>query len=155
MVSYIINYISQLINVLIVQLFIIRKDIMSLKIDHITLLVSDLKTSMPYYTALLTFIGYKQLRDYVWTDENGFFIQFGQAKPDTNSYERYGSGMNHIGFSAPSEKFVIACREHMLNAGFSVPEIQNLRGAICLFMKDCEGIRFEISYYPPGVDVVD
>ena len=128
---------------------------MSLKIDHITLLVSDLKTSMPYYKTLLAFIGYKQLRDYVWTDENGFFIQFGQAKPETNSYERYGSGMNHIGFPAPSETFVIACRTHMLSAGFSVPELQDIGGAKCLFMKDSDGIRFEISYYPPGVEVVD
>lgn len=128
---------------------------MSLKIDHITLLVSSLKTSMPYYQTLLTFIGYTQLRDHVWTDQNGFFIQFGQAKPDTNCYERYGSGMNHLGFSAPSEKFVNECREQMLSAGFSAPEIQNIGGAKCLFMKDSDGIRFEISYYPPGVNVVD
>ena len=39
--------------------------------------------------------------------------------------------------------------------GFEVPEIQNLQGASALFMKDPDGIRFEITYYPPGVSIVD
>jgi len=40
-------------------------------------------------------------------------------------------------------------------AGFEVPEIQDLGGASALFMKDPDGIRFEITYYPPGASVVD
>jgi len=43
----------------------------------------------------------------------------------------------------------------MGNAGFDVPEVQNLGGAIALFMKDPDGIRFEITYYPPGMAVID
>lgn len=43
----------------------------------------------------------------------------------------------------------------MKSAGFEVPEIQNLQGASALFMKDPDGIRFEITYYPPGVSIVD
>jgi catechol 2,3-dioxygenase-like lactoylglutathione lyase family enzyme len=128
---------------------------MPLKIDHITLLVSSLETSMPYYQTLLTLIGYKKLRDHVWTDGDGFFLQFGQAKPETRPYERYGSGMNHVGFSAPSETFVKEFREQMIEAGFNTPEIQDIRCSKCLFMRDNDGIRFEISYYPPGADVVD
>jgi hypothetical protein len=43
----------------------------------------------------------------------------------------------------------------MLDAGFDAPEIQDLGGAKALFMKDPDGIRFEVSYYPPGQTVFD
>ncbi|MCO4798857.1 MAG: VOC family protein [Colwelliaceae bacterium] len=128
---------------------------MPLKVDHVTLLVTSLKASMPYYEKLLELIGFKKLRDFVWTDEEGFFIQFNQAKEGTTSYERYGAGMNHIGFSAPNVAFVKNVQSQMKVAGFNVPDIQIFDGATALFMKDPDGIRFEISYYAPGVSVVD
>jgi hypothetical protein len=46
-------------------------------------------------------------------------------------------------------------RERMADAGFPIPEIQHLGGATALFMKDPDGIRFEITNYPPGADTVD
>ncbi len=33
--------------------------------------------------------------------------------------------------------------------------MQLLDGAVALFMKDPDGIRFEVSFYPPGVSPVD
>ena len=128
---------------------------MPLKIDHVTILVKSLTKSMPYYAKLLELIDFTQLRDFVWTDNEGFFLQFNQAKEGTTAYERYGAGMNHIGFSAPSPEFVIDVQTKMKAAGFVVPEIQNFDGVKALFMKDPDGIRFEITYYPPGVPVVD
>ncbi len=128
---------------------------MGLKLDHITLLVSSLEKSMPYYDTLLPIIGFNKLRNYVWTDGNGFYIQFNQAKDNTSAYERYGSGLNHVGFSAPSPETVNLVQTKMEDAGFAVPEIQNLSGATALFMKDPDGIRFEVTHYPPGVSVVD
>jgi hypothetical protein len=35
-----------------------------------------------------------------------------------------------------------------------LPDVQDLGGAIALFMKDPDGIRFEVTWYPPGVVVV-
>lgn len=128
---------------------------MPLKVDHVTVLVKSVEKSMPYYSKLLELIGFKKLRDYVWTDDAGFFLQFNQAKDGTSEYERYGAGMNHIGFSAPSHDFVFDVRAKMKDAGFPVPEIQNFDGVKALFMKDPDGIRFEITYYPPGKAVVD
>jgi len=128
---------------------------MALKPDHITLLVESIEKSMPYYDALLPLLGFEKLRDYVWTDGDGFFIQFGRAKKGCNAYERYASGLNHIGFSAPSADTVKSIQSKMKETGFAVPEIQNLRGATALFMKDPDGIRFEITHYPAGVSVVD
>lgn len=126
-----------------------------MKIDHITLLVSSLEHSMPYYEHLLPLLGFAKKKDHVWTDGKGFYFQFSQAKPNTAAYERYGAGMNHLGFGAASPDEVYAIRAAMQAAGFAVPEIQNLGGAIALFMKDPDGIRFEVTYYPPGMAVVD
>lgn len=126
-----------------------------MKIDHITLLVSSLENSMPYYDALLPLLGFQKTKDHIWTDGDGFFFQFMEAKSGTSAYERYGAGMNHLGFGADSPEQVQRIQTAMKDAGFPVPEIQHLKGATALFMKDPDGIRFEVTYYPPGVSVVD
>lgn len=126
-----------------------------MKIDHLTLLVSSLERSMPFYAHLLPLLGFSKVKPHVWTDGDGFYFQFLQARPDTRPYERYGAGMNHLGFPATSPGQVLAIRDAMASAGFEVPEVQHLRGATALFMKDPDGIRFEITHYPPGVPVVD
>lgn len=126
-----------------------------MKIDHVTLLFSSLEKSLPFYEALLPLLGFSKKSEKVWTDGDGFFFQFGEAKNGTGAYERYGAGMNHLGFGAPSREFVEGVQAAMRNAGFDAPEIQDLGGAQALFMKDPDGIRFEITWYPPGVAVVD
>jgi len=126
-----------------------------MKIDHITILSQSLDASMPYYDALLPMLGFRKMRAHAWTDDAGFYIQFMQAKADSRPYERYGAGMNHLGFSAPSVEAVVAIRAAMDRLGFAVPDIQDLGGVTALFMKDPDGIRFEISHYPPGTSVVD
>ena len=126
-----------------------------MKLDHVTILVSSLEASMPYYDALLPLVGMRKQKEHVWTDGEGFFFQFLQARPGTFPYERYGAGMNHLGFGADSPEQVHAVRDAMQAAGFEVPEIQHLRGAVALFMKDPDGIRFEVTWYPPGTAVVD
>lgn len=126
-----------------------------MKLDHITLLVSSLENSMPYYEKLLTLVGFDKVRDHVWCNGEGFYFQFRQASEGTLAYQRYGAGMNHLGFGASSPEQVQSIRQAMMDSGFDVPDIQNLDGAIALFMKDRDGIRFEITYYPPGSSVVD
>ena len=126
-----------------------------MKIEHLTLLVSSLEASMPYYARLLPLLGFEKKRDHVWTDGDGFFFQFLQARPGSRPYERHGAGMNHLGFGADSPEQVHAIRREMASAGFAVPEVQDLGGATALFMKDADGIRFEITWYPPGTSVVD
>lgn len=128
---------------------------MAFKLDHVTLLSSDLEQSMAYYDALLPLIGFSKLRDHVWTDGDGFYFQFRAAKVGSSPYERYGAGMNHLGFSVPTPHAVARIREQMAEAGFEVPEIQNLGSVTALFLKDPDGVRFEISHYPDGTSVVD
>jgi lactoylglutathione lyase len=126
-----------------------------MKVDHISLLLSSLETSMPYYDCLLPQLGFSKKHAHVWTDGAGFFFQFRQAHPDTRPYQRYGAGMNHLGFGASSVEQIQAIRQNMQDAGFPVPEMQRIGDSCALFMKDPDGIRFEITYYAPGTSVVD
>jgi catechol 2,3-dioxygenase-like lactoylglutathione lyase family enzyme len=125
------------------------------KLDHVTILVSTLERSMPFYDRLLSLLGFQKLRDHVWTDGAGFHLQFQQAAAGSQPYDRYGAGMNHLGFGAASREQVTELRAAMQAAGFEVPDIQYLGGATALFMKDPDGIRFEVTHYPPGVNIVD
>ncbi len=126
-----------------------------MKIDHITLLVSSLADSMPYYDKLLPLLGFAKKRDHIWTDSQGFFFQFLESHPGLPGYERYGAGMNHLGFAAPDAETVQSVRQAMSDAGFATPEIQNIGPMTALFMKDPDGIRFEVTHTPPGFDPVD
>ena len=71
----------------------------------------------------------------------------------------WGSGIISREYPIKKAKFIAVrgpqTRKHLMLQGFEVPEIQNLQGASALFMKDPDGIRFEITYYPPGVSIVD
>ena len=132
-----------------------KADLGLMKPDHITILVRSLAKSMPFYDALLPLLGYEKQKNHIWHDGDGFFIQFAQAKTATSDYERYAPGMNHLGFGAPDAAFVRMVRDAMMAAGFAVPDIQDLGGATALFMKDPDGMRFEITFYPPGMPVVE
>jgi catechol 2,3-dioxygenase-like lactoylglutathione lyase family enzyme len=127
----------------------------ALRIDHVAIMVRDLAVSLPYYETLLATLGWERRSSTTWTDGVGTFLQFRQAHDGTADYGRYAPGMNHLGFGAPSSEVVRSVRERMAAAGFPVPEIQNLGGAEALFMKDPDGIRFEVTWYPPGAAVVD
>ncbi|MDO1558682.1 VOC family protein [Brevundimonas sp. 2R-24] len=126
-----------------------------LKIDHLTILWRDTAASEPYYAALLPLLGFSQTKRGIWTDGEGFFLQFRPANPETREYERYGPGVNHVGFGAPDPETVERVQTQMRAVGFDAPEIRDLNGARALFMKDPDGLRFEITWYPPGVPVVD
>lgn len=127
---------------------------MALSIDHVTISVSRREQSLPYYAALLELLGFTRQSDVIWTNGSGLFIQIVDARPDAHPYDRRGPGLNHLGFGAPDVAFVERVRDQMRARGFDAPEIQRLGGATALFMKDPDGLRFEITHYPPGVPVV-
>ena len=126
-----------------------------LRLDHLTILVSSMETSRRFHDVLLPLLGFSRTTKENWTDGEGFFLQFREAKPDTRPYERYAAGLNHLGFGAPDERTVHAIRERLIAAGYEQAEVQDLSGAKALFVKDPDGLRFEITYYPPGMNVVD
>lgn len=127
----------------------------ALKADHLTLMVRSLEASASWYATLLPALGFSRTKTGNWGTPDGFFLQVLQADADTADYARRAPGLNHVGFGAPDEETVLRIQAAMRAAGFEAPEIQNLGGARALFMRDPDGIRFEVTYYPPGVSVVD
>lgn len=127
---------------------------MALSIDHVTIAASDLDASLAYYAALLELLGFTRQSKGIWTDGSGLFVQVVEAHAGRRPYDRHGPGLNHLGFGAPDAAFVEGVRDQMRARGFEAPEIQNIGGATALFMKDPDGLRFEVTYYPPGVPVV-
>ena len=128
---------------------------MALSIDHVTIAASDLDASLAYYAALLELLGFTRHSKVIWTNGRGLFVQVVEAHAGKRPYDRHGPGLNHLGFGAPDVAFVEGVRDQMRARGFEAPEIQNIGGATALFMKDPDGLRFEVTYYPPGVTVVD
>ena len=127
----------------------------ALRLDHVTIMASDLAASARFYDALWMQIGLTKRRDHVWEDGAGFFVELRAARPGTRPYERHGAGINHIGFRAGSPAQVAALRARMLASGFDMPEIQMLGAATALFAKDPDGFRVEVTHYPEGTSVID
>jgi catechol 2,3-dioxygenase-like lactoylglutathione lyase family enzyme len=118
-----------------------------LKLDHIVLLVGSLERALPYYEILLPLLGFTKSRDHVWGNEDGIYFDFKEATEPGDGYRRYGIGLNHLGFTAPRREAVEEVAAAMEAGGFEVPELQRLGNSYALFMKDPDGMRFEITYY--------
>lgn len=125
-----------------------------LPLDHLTILVGSIQGSRAFYKTLLPLLGFSRTTRENWTNGAGFFLQFLEAKPGTRPYERYGAGLNHMGFGAPDQRTVEDIRDRMAVAGYPA-DIQSLGGAQALFLTDPDGMRVEVTWYPPGVEVVD
>ena len=115
-------------------------------IDHATILVSSLEASLAYYRVLLPLLGYSEAADGSWRG-GGFSLQFAQARPGSGAYDRYGPGLNHLGFALPSREAVEAVGAAMAARGFEVPAIQSFGLASALFLKDPDGLRFEVTHH--------
>jgi catechol-2,3-dioxygenase len=120
-----------------------------MQLDHIVLLLGDLEASLPYYETLLPLIGFAKTRDHVWGNSDGVYLHLKQAGEVGEGYRRHGVGLNHLGFTAPTRAALDEVAAKMAAAGFEVPAVQDFGDAQALFMKDRDGIRFEITYYPP------
>ncbi|MCH4892302.1 glyoxalase [Sphingomonas sp. SFZ2018-12] len=119
-----------------------------MKLDHLVIMVRSLETSLPWYDAMLGLIGFTKSRDHVWGNEDGVYIDLKQAEPETRDYARYGPGLNHLGFTAPTLDILHAVRAGMAAAGFEVPDIQAFGDSTATFFKDPDGMRIEVSHYP-------
>ena len=127
---------------------------MALKLDHMTICVSDWGAYQRHYGALLPLVGFSQVDDSIWTDGDGFYLQFRLASQGTRPYERYGAGLNHWGLAMPSAEAVEELRNALVEGGIDAQPIQSLGGAKALFIPDPDGLRAEFTYYPEGMNPV-
>ncbi len=120
---------------------------MPYSVDHAAIMVSSLDRSMPYYRALLPLLAFAEAPDGMWSDGAGFSLKFDEADPGSRPYDRQGAGLNHLGFAAADRGAVLAVASGMAAAGFEVPDIQPFGKAAALFLKDPDGLRFELSFH--------
>lgn len=126
-----------------------------LPLDHLTILSRDAEASAAWYGALLPWLGFERAKPGIWHNANGLYLQFRTAKAETRPYERYGAGLNHLGFTVPDPGFVEALAAHMTNLGHEARLQRFGDGIVALFMPDPDGLRVEVSWYPEGVPPVD
>lgn len=115
-------------------------------VDHVVVRARSLAASSAYYSALLPLIGFGQIGASRWRTAAGFTVDVQEADPQTADYDRFAPGVNHLGFRAPDPAALEAVRDAMRSAGFPAPDIQRFPGALALFMRDPDGLRFEISF---------
>lgn len=128
---------------------------MTYALDHLTILSRSPEQAAAFYGFLLPRIGFTQKQPHIWANAAGLYIQFGKAKQGTGDYGRYAPGLNHFGLSAPSADAVRALAAELEDAGFEARLQTFDPGITALFVPDPDGLRVEISYYPPGVPPVD
>lgn len=126
-----------------------------LPLDHLTILSTDPDASAAWYGALLPMLGFERTKPGIWHNASGLYLQFRKAAPDTRPYDRYGAGLNHLGFTAPDRAFVERLAGHMGNLGHEARLQRFGDGIVALFMPDPDGLRVEVSWYPEGVPPVD
>lgn len=124
------------------------------KLDHLTICVSDWDAYERHYGTLLPLVGFSRVDHAIWSDGEGFFLQFRQVKEGTRPYERYGAGLNHWGVAMPTAQSVEDLREALIAAGLEIQPIQELSGAQALFIPDPDGLRAEFTHYPEGMNPV-
>lgn len=116
-----------------------------MKLDHMVVMVRALETSLPWYSTLLGALGFTKTRDHVWLNDDGVAIDLKQAEIATRDYERYGPGLNHMGFTADDRAQYDAVRAQMASAGFDVPDAQRFGPSTATFFKDPDGMRVEVA----------
>lgn len=120
---------------------------MALKLDHIVIYLSEMAVSLPFYLALFDLLGLERTGDSVFHDGSGLYFDLRQAAEPEHGYHRLGPGLNHLGFTAPDRGFVDDLGAAMKTRGFDVPEVQLLEDAYCLFLRDPDGMRVEVTAY--------
>lgn len=122
-----------------------------MKLDHIVILLSDLKQHIRFYEILLPIIGFEKVREHVFINQEDVALDFKQADDTAHEYRRHSPGFNHLGFIAPLRDSILEARNTMAKAGFKVPEIQRFEDGEAIFFKDSEGMRIELAYYFKGL----
>lgn len=124
------------------------------EMDHMVLYASELNKSLGFYATVLGAMGFKHEPKTMFK-RDGFTIQIKQSR--SKSYPRNPreikdtqmTGVDHIGFLAPSRKYVERMLIAVENAGYPGGDfIDYDDGAFALFLSDPDGFRVELTYYP-------
>lgn len=124
-------------------------------IDHLTILSRSAEASTAFYGVVLPQLGFSRVKPGIWRNADGLHLQFRTAAEGTRAYERYGPGVNHFGFAAPSPDFVRTLHAVVTKAGYEARLQTFPDGTVALFIPDPDGLRIEVSWYPEGIPPVN
>lgn len=127
----------------------------NLALDHLTILSRSAESAANFYGVVLPQLGFSRVKEGIWRNAAGLHFQFRPAGEAANDYERYGPGLNHFGFTAPSPAFVENVHQVVTAAGYEARLQRFPDGTVALFIPDPDGLRVELSWYPEGVPPVD
>jgi catechol 2,3-dioxygenase-like lactoylglutathione lyase family enzyme len=132
-------------------------------VDHIDLVVTDVARSLAFYRGLLAPLGY--VREAEIEGERGEqviylggerpargAVGFRAARSDAHEvpYDRYGIGLHHLAFTAPSREVVDACADWLRETGSPIEsgpaEFPYSAGYYAVFCPDPDGIKLEIVH---------
>jgi catechol 2,3-dioxygenase-like lactoylglutathione lyase family enzyme len=133
-------------------------------IDHLDLVVSSLARSLPFYRGLLGPLGWVGVHEvrgergetihYLYNADRKGSLGLREKQSDANPtpYDRYGVGVHHVAFDAPSRKAVDKAAEWLRGQGAQIesgPEPYDYQpGYYALFFYDPDGIKLELVYLP-------
>jgi glyoxylase I family protein len=129
-------------------------------IDHLDLVVTDFERSLDFYRGLLAPLGYVSESTiegergehvlYLGRGGRGGSVSLRQAQSDVHAtpYDRYGVGIHHIAFSAPSREIVDDRAAWLRDQGATIesgPEEYGYSpGYYAVFFYDPDGIKLEV-----------
>jgi glyoxylase I family protein len=136
-------------------------------VDHLDLVVSDLARSLAFYTELLAPLGYTRTSEiegergervvYVGGAPGTISVSLREQQSDSHerSYDRYGIGIHHLAFAAPSRAVIDERAQWLHERGAEIEsepaEYDYTPGYYAVFFYDPDGIKLEIVHRPtPG-----
>jgi glyoxylase I family protein len=136
------------------------------KLSHVDLVVSSIERSLPFYRGLLGPLGWTGLTE--MRGERGETIYYlsvatpgvaalglreKQSDAHDVPYDRYGVGVHHVCFDAPSRAVVDERAQWLADRGAEIQSAPRpydyTPGYYAVFFYDPDGIKLEILHRPP------
>jgi glyoxylase I family protein len=133
-------------------------------IDHLDLVVTTLERSLDFYRRLLEPLGYVRTSEiegergervvYIGRQGGMGSVSLREAQSDAHAvpYDRYGVGLHHLAFAAPSREVVDERAAWLRAEGATIEsgpeEYGYTPGYYAVFFHDPDGIKLELVHRP-------
>jgi catechol 2,3-dioxygenase-like lactoylglutathione lyase family enzyme len=134
-------------------------------IDHLDIVVTSLQRSLAFYRGLLEPLGYVRVSEiegergervvYIGRQGGMGSVSLREAQSDAHAvpYDRYGVGLHHLAFAAPSREVVDERAAWLRAEGATIEsgpeEYGYTPGYYAVFFYDPDGIKLELVHRPP------
>jgi glyoxylase I family protein len=139
-------------------------------IDHVDLVVSSLARSLPFYEAVLRFLGYVEVGEIVGEQgervvylsrhqtDGSIGLRERRSPGGPDRHDRYALGLHHLAFSVTNREIVDKIATWARDAGAEIEsgprEYDYTPGYYAAFVRDPDGIKLEFVHRPEEVDLV-